>query len=231
MLEHPSPGLPDRLWRQRRLSLAHLGDQPPLAGPSPGAETDRKRQVAGHQSRSGPGQRAQGPGGRTAQDPLQDRHLPAGQLPRRPDLRGDRPRRRPDPAGIQWHHQPRGGPEPGRTRQRDPQLPCQGLPRAEPHQARVHGLRAVPHRRRVPPQQPGDGQGPARGRQGGPRLRPLLHLQDPAGEPAGHGPARPAGAQARARAPADRAGGERGEHLQPLLHRRHEPRGPLAGGP
>ena len=117
VLEHPPHGLPDRLRRQCGLPLAHLGDHPPLARSSQNAEADRAGQAPRPRCRQGAGQRAGVVGERPAQDPLQDRHLAAGQLPRRPDLRSDRPWCRCDRNRLHRHHQPCGGDDPGRTGQ------------------------------------------------------------------------------------------------------------------
>jgi len=72
MLEHPPPGLPDRASAPAPSAPGFTWEKPPATGsPSQDPVADGARQAATPRCRRRPGQRAPGPGGRLAQDPLQ----------------------------------------------------------------------------------------------------------------------------------------------------------------
>ena len=102
---------------------------------------------------------------RPVQDPLQDGDLTALELPRRAALRGHRHRPGPAGAGVLRHAVADRWPQRRGARAGDGVDPSTGVPRPLRPEASQLRLRALPPRRRVPPEQPRGGQDTA------PRLR------------------------------------------------------------
>ena len=203
VLERPPLRLPHRLRRLGRAPVSRLRDRARPLGARPA-----QRRRAGRGEGDGALRRPApptskrrcattgSPPSRAAQDPLQDGHLAAGQLPRRAAVRGRRPRPRPHRAGVPRHAVAHRRPQRGGARPGDGVDPPAGVPGAQRREAPGLRLRPLPAARRIPPQQPGGGQDAA------PRLRrgaarPVPQLQREARAAAADGAARPAAAGRR----------------------------------
>ena len=147
VLERPPLRVPHRLWGVRGAPVSGLRDgaRPVGARPSRGRRARRRgggRRRGARGPRGGPAPLPRLRRGGPAQDPLQDGHLAAGQLPRRPAVRGGRPRHGPHRACVHRHalahrRSERGGARPG-----DGVDPPAGVPRA--HRGEAAGLRVRP---------------------------------------------------------------------------------------
>ncbi len=218
-------GAAARLRRRRGQSVPGLREPPRPAAPGPAARGDaRPGGVALHQ----------GAEQRRAQGDVEDGHLDAAELLRRPDLRGGRPRPRLRRPLLHRHgvaarrRRPAGDLRGGAATARPGVRAAAGRPGRTGERRRV----PVAARRRDPPLQPRDGvQAAARHAQ-----RPVRHLQavHAAGrrsEPEALHAARPVPPRAARPGSSARRGGAGGGHPAPVLHRRHVVRLDQPGSP
>ena len=150
MLERPPLRLPHRLRRLGGAPVPRLRDGARPLGARPAQRRSAGRRRRGRQTaarharprrpRGGPAPlphlRRAGP----AQDPLQDGHLAAGQLPRRAAVRGRRPRPGPHRAGVPRHAVAHRRAQRGGARAGDGVDPPAGVPGAQRREAHDYGF-------------------------------------------------------------------------------------------